>query len=210
MRAHVHSACVCLLHVCVSSVCARDHPRVLNRGGQASAGGAQPPPCARVTPCHPLCPQGSSASGRRTGACSTTPACTEAPARATPASALRATLAPTASTVSVGTWGGTGDTLGTRGNMPPVPITLSPAGTALSELDRDWQEGSGGGGMVPRGAVHPFSPFLNPKPMLVRGCSVVPSHPISPQMPLGSSVPLSVTAPTWPCPATSSPAGEWR
>lgn len=100
--------------------------------------------------------------------------------------------------------------MGTRGNMSPVPITLSPAGTALSELDRDWQEGSGGGGMVPRGAVHPFSPFLNPKPMLVRGCSVVPSHPISPQMPLGSSVPLSVTAPTWPCPATSSPAGEWR
>lgn len=106
----------------------------------------------------------------------------------------------------VGRYGGH---MGTRGNMPPVPITLSPAGTALSELDRDWQEGSGGGGMVPRGAVHPFSPFLNPKPMLVRGCSVVPSHPISPQMPLGSSVPLSVTAPTWPCPATSSPAGEW-
>lgn len=107
----------------------------------------------------------------------------------------------------VGRYGGH---MGTRGNMPPVPITLSPAGTALSELDRDWQEGSGGGGMVPRGAVHPFSPFLNPKPMLVRGCSVVPSHPISPQMPLGSSVPLSVTAPTWLCPATSSPVGEWR
>lgn len=126
MHAHVHSACACLLHVCVSTVCARDHPGVLNRGGQASAGGAQPPPCACVTLCHPLCPQGSSASGRRTGACSTTPACTEAPARATPASALRATPAPTASTVSVGTWGGTGDTWGHVGtcHLSPSPSRL--------------------------------------------------------------------------------------
>lgn len=46
------------------------------------------------------------------------------------------------------TWGHQGDTY-----LPFTPS--SPAGSALAELEQDWQEGSGGGG----GSLHPFSLF---------------------------------------------------
>ena len=100
---------------------------------------------------------------------------------------------------------GCGD-VGTCGDVPPVPIALSPAGGALSELDQDWQEGSGGSGTLPRVLCTRF-PLFAPK-LLLGMCSVVPPLPISLQTHLGSSALCSVRAPTWPCPATSSPVGE--
>lgn len=57
------------------------------------------------------------------------------------------------------------------------------------------------------GGRAPVFPFLHPN-LLLGMCSAVPPLPISLQTRLGSSAPCSVTAPTWPCPATSSPVGE--
>lgn len=55
----------------------------------------------------------------------------------------------------LGTWG---DTWGHQGDTY-LPFTLSsPAGSALAELEQDWQEGSGGGG----GSLHLF-PLFPPK-----------------------------------------------
>lgn len=147
----MHLVCACTWCVCSVCVLCLRAPCVSGRGR------CQDPVCL----CHhvpPPCPQGRAASGRLTDAWSTTPACTVAPARTTAASAPRVTLAPTASTVS---WG-CGD-MGTRGGVPPVPITLLPAGAALSELDQDWQEGSGGSGTLPRVLCTCFSLFA-PKP----------------------------------------------
>lgn len=203
---HVHSACACLLHVCVC----KGSPRGIERRRVSECRRRSATPTCLCHPVPPAVSPGPRCERAEDRCLQHNPCLHGGTCKGNACICPEGYTGPYCQHSECGDVGRYGGHVGTHGDTPPVPITLSPAGTALSELDRDWQEGSGGGGMVPWGAMHPLSPFLHPKPMLVQGCSVVPSHPISPQMPLGSSAPLSVTAPTWPCLATSSPAGEWR